>query len=60
MNFKFLQMLFIRRYKLQKIPKKIISADVFAPVAIGILALLLWDILVRVTHLPPYILPGPY
>ncbi|BAZ51393.1 ABC transporter permease protein [Nostoc sp. NIES-4103] len=52
-------MLFIRRYKLQGIPKKIIYADIFAPIAIGILALVLWDVLVRLTHLPPYILPGP-
>src|SRR5689334_17430704 len=52
-------MLFIRRYKLQEISKKAISADIFAPIVIGILALVLWDILVRVTHLPPYILPGP-
>ncbi|QSJ16440.1 ABC transporter permease [Nostoc sp. UHCC 0702] len=52
-------MLFFRRYKLQKIPKKLIHADVSAPVVIGILVLWLWDILVRITHLPPYILPGP-
>ncbi|MBH8562980.1 ABC transporter permease [Nostoc sp. CENA67] len=52
-------MLFIRRYKLQKISKKVISADIYAPLAIGILALVLWDIVVRVNHLPPYILPGP-
>ncbi|WP_318781214.1 ABC transporter permease [Amazonocrinis nigriterrae] len=59
MNWKFLKMLFIRRYKLQKISKKVISADIYAPLAIGILALVLWDIVVRVNHLPPYILPGP-
>ncbi|MDZ8188877.1 MAG: ABC transporter permease [Nostoc sp. ChiSLP02] len=45
--------------KSQKILDKLISTDVFAPIAVGILALLLWDILVRVMHLPPYILPSP-
>ncbi|MBD2614865.1 MAG: ABC transporter permease [Nostoc sp. ZfuVER08] len=52
-------MLFIRRLQSQKTPKKLIYADVFAPIAVGIVVLLLWDILVRVMHLPPYILPGP-
>ncbi len=52
-------MLFIRRLQSQKTPKKLIYADVFAPMAVGIVVLLLWDILVRVMHLPPYILPGP-
>lgn len=35
------------------------SIDVLAPVAVGILALVLWDVFVRVTGLPPYLLPGP-
>ena len=52
-------MLFSRRPKSQKSPKQLISAEVLAPVAVGILALVLWDIFVRVTNLPPYILPGP-
>ncbi|WP_445632375.1 ABC transporter ATP-binding protein [Nostoc sp. DSM 114161] len=52
-------MLFIRYIKSQKTLNKLISADVFAPIAVGIVVLLLWDILVRVMHLPPYILPGP-
>jgi len=52
-------MLFIRRLQSQKTPKKLIYADVFAPIAVGIVVLLLWDILVRVMYLPPYILPGP-
>ncbi|MDZ8055723.1 MAG: ABC transporter permease [Aulosira sp. ZfuVER01] len=51
--------MFNRRSKLQKKPTKLLSADVWAPVVVGILVLVLWDILVRVTHLPPYILPGP-
>ena len=35
------------------------NADVLAPLAIGVLMLVLWDIFVRVTGLPPYLLPGP-
>ncbi|MDZ8237907.1 MAG: ABC transporter permease [Nostoc sp. ChiQUE01a] len=52
-------MLFIRRLQSQKTLQKLISADVVAPLAVGILALFLWDILVRIMHLPPYILPRP-
>jgi NitT/TauT family transport system permease protein len=51
--------MFTRRPKLKNPPIKFISPDVWAPVLVGICALVLWDILVRVTHLPPYILPGP-
>lgn len=39
--------------------KKLLSVDVIAPAVVGILALLAWDIFVRVMQLPPYILPGP-
>ncbi|GAA6618775.1 ABC transporter permease [Scytonema sp. NUACC26] len=49
----------IRRLQLQKIPQKLINAEVLAPVVVGILAIVLWEILVQVTHLPPYILPSP-
>ncbi|AUB37204.1 ABC.SN.P, NitT/TauT family transport system permease protein [Nostoc flagelliforme CCNUN1] len=52
-------MLFIRRTQSQKTSSKFLSAEVLAPMGIGIIALLLWDIFVRITHLPPYILPGP-
>jgi NitT/TauT family transport system permease protein len=51
--------MFTRRPKLKNTPTKFISPDVWAPVLVGIFALVLWDILVRVTQLPPYILPGP-
>lgn len=34
-------------------------ADAIAPVVVGVLALVSWDIFVRVTGLPPYLLPGP-
>ncbi|MEO8891208.1 MAG: ABC transporter permease [Coleofasciculaceae cyanobacterium] len=40
--------------------KKIASLDVIAPIIVGILALLAWDIFVRVTKMPPYLLPGPF
>ncbi|MES1022809.1 ABC transporter permease [Gloeocapsa sp. BRSZ] len=36
-----------------------ISIDVIAPIVVGILALVAWEIFVRVTGLPPYLLPGP-
>jgi NitT/TauT family transport system permease protein len=37
----------------------LLSADVIAPLTVGILVLVLWEIAVRVTHMPPYLLPGP-
>jgi NitT/TauT family transport system permease protein len=52
-------MLFIRRAQSQKTLSKFFSADVWAPMLVGVIALVLWDIFVRITHLPPYILPGP-
>ncbi|HEY9637003.1 MAG TPA: ABC transporter permease [Coleofasciculaceae cyanobacterium] len=39
--------------------KKLASADVIAPVVVGVLVILAWDIFVRVTKMPPYLLPGP-
>lgn len=36
-----------------------IFLDIFAPVVVGIIALVLWDVIVRVTGLPPYLLPSP-
>jgi NitT/TauT family transport system permease protein len=40
--------------------KKLASVDVLAPVMVGILVILAWDIFVRVTKTPPYLLPGPF
>ena len=34
-------------------------ARIAAPLAIGLLALALWEVVVRVNHIPHYILPGP-
>lgn len=39
--------------------QKILSPDVLAPVGVGLLVLVLWEIAVRVTNTPPYLLPGP-
>ncbi len=37
----------------------LLSPDVLAPLVVGILALALWDLAVRLLELPPYLLPGP-
>ena len=42
-----------------KLVKKIFSADIIAPIVVGIFALLAWEMFVRVMNLPPYILPEP-
>lgn len=39
--------------------KKILTADILAPIIVGILVLILWDVLVKLTNTPPYILPSP-
>lgn len=36
-----------------------VSIDVVAPIVVGILALVAWELFVRITGLPPYLLPGP-
>lgn len=38
---------------------KLLSLDVLAPVAVGLLALLLWEAGVRISNIEPYLLPGP-
>lgn len=38
---------------------RILSADVLAPVTVGSLILILWEVGVRITDTPPYLLPGP-
>lgn len=40
--------------------KKLTSVDVIAPLVVGILVILAWDIFVRVMKLPPYLLPSPF
>ncbi len=39
--------------------QRLLSPDILAPVGVGILMLTLWEIGVRLTNTPPYILPGP-
>ena len=39
--------------------KKLLSGDILAPVGVGLLALLIWDLGVRISGIPPYLLPGP-
>lgn len=45
--------------KLPRWAAPLLSADVIAPIAVGVLLLLLWEVGVRLTQTPPYILPGP-
>jgi NitT/TauT family transport system permease protein len=39
--------------------KQLLSPDVLAPIAVGILVLIGWEVGVRITNTPPYLLPGP-
>nr|WP_243146739.1 ABC transporter permease [Scytonema sp. UIC 10036] len=44
---------------MQKLLNQLINVDVLAPIVVGICVLILWDTLVRVSNLPPYIFPRP-
>ncbi|PPS43381.1 ABC transporter permease [Chroococcidiopsis sp. TS-821] len=52
-------MTILRRRQSSSVNAQGISIDVVAPIVVGILALVGWEIVVRVTGLPPYLLPGP-
>ena len=39
--------------------KQLTSIDIVAPVVVGVIALVIWESLVRITNLPPFLLPGP-
>lgn len=39
--------------------QRLLSPDILAPIIVGLLMLALWEIGVRLTNTPPYILPGP-
>lgn len=39
--------------------KYLLSLDFLAPFAVGILVLLTWEVLVKITKTPPYLLPSP-
>lgn len=43
----------------RSIAQRLLSADVLAPLAVGVFFLLIWDVFVQVTGLPPYLLPRP-
>ena len=38
---------------------RLLSPEVIAPAIVGVLVLLCWEVGVRITQTPPYILPGP-
>lgn len=38
---------------------KILSPEVIAPLVVGVLVLVGWELFVRMTQMPPYLLPGP-
>jgi NitT/TauT family transport system permease protein len=37
----------------------LLSPDVVAPLLVGVLALIIWEMAVRISGIPPYLLPGP-
>lgn len=39
--------------------QRLFSAEILAPLVVGLSALVLWEVGVRLTNTPPYILPGP-
>jgi len=39
--------------------RRVLSPDILAPGAVGVLAIAAWEIFVHVTNMPPYLLPGP-
>lgn len=47
------------RLRLRSLPRLLLSGELIAPVIVGILMLVGWDVAVRLTNSPPYILPGP-
>ncbi len=38
---------------------RVFSTEILAPLGVGILVLLLWELGVRISGIPPYLLPGP-
>ena len=41
------------------IVRRVLSPDVLAPGVVGVVAIAVWEVFVRVTNMPPYLLPGP-
>ncbi|MBF2047171.1 MAG: ABC transporter permease [Leptolyngbya sp. IPPAS B-1204] len=48
-----------RRFAASRWLVRLLSPDVIAPLLVGSLVLILWEVGVRVTNTPPYLLPGP-
>lgn len=48
-----------RKPWLRRVNAMLLSADVIAPIVVGFLALVVWQIAVWVMQVPPYLLPGP-
>ncbi len=48
-----------RRFAASRWLVRLLSPDVIAPLLVGGLVLILWEVGVRVTNTPPYLLPGP-
>ncbi|MBE9181414.1 ABC transporter permease [Oculatella sp. LEGE 06141] len=48
-----------RNGKATALAKPFLSADVIAPLVVGIVVLVVWEVTVRVSGIPPYLLPGP-
>ncbi|QYO64697.1 hypothetical protein [Leptolyngbya sp. 7M] len=48
-----------RRFAASHWLARLLSPDVIAPLLVGGLVLILWEVGVRVTNTPPYLLPGP-
>jgi NitT/TauT family transport system permease protein len=46
-------------HTLPRVLKRFLKPDVVAPAMVGILALIVWEVLVRITNTPHYLLPGP-
>jgi NitT/TauT family transport system permease protein len=47
------------RSKLAPPLRVLFTSDVLAPIGVGLLVLVIWELAVRLTHTPPYLLPGP-
>lgn len=39
--------------------KNLLSPDIIAPIGVGIFAIFTWEFLVKITGIPPYLLPSP-
>ncbi|MDE5093845.1 MAG: ABC transporter permease subunit, partial [Trichodesmium sp. St11_bin5] len=49
----------IQKKSQNRILNKLFSIDIIAPVILGIIVLLTWEISVEKMNIPPYLLPGP-